>query len=92
MAYCGLLLVSRGKKVTLPRAMAIIKESKLDLKLLKNTNIPTTNKIESLIYLVITRRQLLNSLCTDKTLAIWSDETAKGMLELLEEISKVYRI
>lgn len=92
IAYLGLILCAHGKPIKLARACRIIKESQLDLKIKKNSVIPTENLMESLIYLVIHKRTLCEELFSNRILPVWQDEHSAPLLDILQELSRIYKV
>lgn len=92
IAYLGLILCGHGKQIKLARACRIIKESQLDLKIKKNSIIPTENLMESLIYLVIHKRTLCEELFSNRLLPVWQDEHSAPLLDILQELSRIYKV
>ena len=79
LAYVGLQLVNRGKVVGLKRAFKIIKETKLNEKI----QVPQENIIESLIYLVIWKRKLIQTFIEHPEYDVWNDEITAPLFEIL---------
>lgn len=92
VAYIGLLLVNKGKIITLPQALRIIHHSKLDWKIENKSCIPCTNILEALIYLVICKRKLLKYFFTHPDLPVWSYEHSAPLFDIMEDISKKYQL
>lgn len=92
IAYIGLNLVAKGKVVPLGQGLKIIKKSKLDLKIESNVNIPCINILEALIHLVIYKRDLINHFIKHPEYEVWDDEVTAPLFDILEIITKIYRI
>ena len=91
-AYLGLIICNQGKAISLSKATKIIKNSKLDLKLVKANNIPFVNIVETLIFLLIYKRPLFEIIFSDRTLPIWQDEIAAPLLDIMYDISRIYKV
>lgn len=92
VAYIGLNLVNKGNPVPVAKALKIIGKSKLDKKLIAGKIIPLENVLESIIFIVILKRELLKSFFDDKDLPIWSDENIAPILDIMQELSEIYKI
>lgn len=88
VAYVGLQLVNRGKVVGLKRAFKIIKETKLNEKI----QVPQENIIESLIYLVIWKRKLIQTFIEHPEYDVWNDEITAPLFEILKELQEIYKV
>lgn len=91
ISFIGLHLVNKGKVISLSRAVVIIKQSKLDQKLIKN-KFPVTNIIESLIYLVIYKQKLIDEFIEHKEYPVWQDEIIGPIFDILEQLRSIYRV
>lgn len=92
IAYIGLLLVNKGNVIEIPKALKIIKQSKLHIRIQHNTHIPTENVLESLIHLVIYKRELLQQFFDNKELPVWNHEITAPLFDIMYNINKVYKI
>lgn len=92
IAFIGLLLVNKGRAISIERGMKIVKQSKLNLKIEGNSAIPCVNIVQAMIALVIYKRQLLEKFFANQELEIWNDEVAAPLFDIMYEISKVYKI
>lgn len=92
VAYIGLNLVNKGKAIPVAKALKIIGKSKLDKKLIKGDIIPLENVLEALIYITIMKRELLKFFLDNKDLEIWSDENIAPILDIMQELSEIYKI
>ena len=92
VAYVGLNLVARGKAVSLTKAYSIIMKSHLDELVRTNSDIPCENKIEALIYIAILKRNLIQELVDNQEAEIWLDEQVAPLLDILQELIRIYRI
>lgn len=92
IAYIGLNLVNKGKVVPVSQGLKIIKKSKLDLKIENNINIPCVNVLDAMIHLVIYKRKLINHFIKHPEYEVWEDEVTGPLFDILEQISKIYKI
>lgn len=92
IAYIGLNLVNKGKVVPVSQGLRIIKKSKLDLKIANNINIPCINVLDAMIHLVIYKRELINHFIKHPKYEVWEDEVTGPLFDILEQISKIYKI
>ena len=92
VAYIGLNLVNKGKPVSVAKALKLIGISKLDKKLIAGKIIPLENVLESIIFIVLLKRELLKSFFDNKDLPIWSDENIAPILDIMQEISEIFKI
>jgi hypothetical protein len=92
IAYIGLNLVNKGKVVPVSQGLKIIKKSKLDLKIENNINIPCVNVLDAMIHLVIYKRKLINHFIKHSEYEVWEDEVTGPLFDILEQISKIYKI
>ena len=92
VAYIGLNLVNKGNPVPVAKALKIIGISKLDKKLIAGKIIPLENVLESVIFIVLLKRELLKSFFDNKDLPIWSDENIAPILDIMQELSEIYKI
>lgn len=92
LAYIGLLLVNKGKRLSLPQALRIIHNSKLHTRIIKSLHIPTLNILESLIWLSICKRDLLKQFFKHQEYEIWDDEVAAPLFDVMYDILRKYQI
>lgn len=92
IAFIGLLLVNKGRAISLERGMKIVKQSKLNLKIEGNSAIPCVNIVQAMIALVIYKRQLLEKFFANQELEVWNDEIAAPLFDIMYEMSEVYRV
>lgn len=92
IAYIGLNLVNKGNPIPVAKALKVIGKSKLDKKLIAGKIIPLENVLESIIFIVILKRELLKSFFDNKDLPIWSDENIAPILDIMQELSEIYKI
>lgn len=92
IAYVGLQLCNKGNVVGVERAIKIIHQAKLHLKIETNSAIPTSNILQAMIYLVIYKRKLLNHYFEHKEYPVWEDEITAPIFDILEQLSKIYLI
>lgn len=92
IAFIGLLLVNKGRAISLERGMKIVKQSKLNLKIEGNSAIPCVNIVQAMISLVIYKRNLLEKFFANQELEVWNDEIAAPLFDIMNEMSEVYKI
>lgn len=95
IAYIGLQIVNKHKSeycIEVNKALTIISKSKLNLKIEANSAIPCCNILKALISLVIYKRKLLEYFFSHPELPVWNDDTAAPLFDIMQEISKVYKV
>lgn len=91
LAFVGLQLVANGRAIPVERAANIIKKSKLNLKL-RAGGCPVDNILEGLVYITIYKRELLQKFFDNKELEVWQNEITAPIFDILEELSRIYKI
>ena len=92
IAYIGIILVSKGKSIAMPKALRIIHASKLHKQIETNLYIPCTNVLEALICTAIYKRKLVLHFINHPEYEVWDDEYAAPLLDIMKDILSVYRV
>lgn len=92
IAYVGLQLCNKGNVVGVERAIKIIHQAKLHLKIETNSAIPTSNILQAMVHLVIYKRELLQSFFDNPDLPVWKDESTAPIFDIMQQIAGIYKI